>query len=95
MDNFRSVRYTDFVDDNGSGSPLVEQVEVSDAIDGKSSAARGSTRGKVRPVHPHQPLQVSDASYGLCVDALVGRPYWEGVIVDHAEGSMERKVFFP
>ncbi|VAH89837.1 unnamed protein product [Triticum turgidum subsp. durum] len=95
LDNFRSVRYNDFVDDNGSGSPLVEKVEVSDAIDGKSSAAQESTRGKVRPVHPHQPLQVSDASYGLWVDALVEGSYWEGVIADHAEGSMERKVFFP
>nr|BAK07953.1 predicted protein [Hordeum vulgare subsp. vulgare] len=95
LDNFRSVRYVDFVDDNDGGSPLIERVEVSDAIDGKSSAAQGSTRGKIRPVHPHQPLQISDASYGLWVDALVEGSYWEGVIADHAEGSMQRKVFFP
>lgn len=95
FDNLRSVRYNDFVDDDGSGSPLVEKVEVSDAIDGKSCLPGGSTRGKIRPVHPHQPLQVSDASYGLCVDALVEGSYWEGVIADHAEGSMERKVLFP
>uniref|UniRef100_A0ACD5XJG6 Uncharacterized protein n=1 Tax=Avena sativa TaxID=4498 RepID=A0ACD5XJG6_AVESA len=95
FDNFRSVRYNDFVYDDGSGSPLVEKVMVSDAIDGKSSVPGGSPRGKVRPVHPHQPLQVSDASYGLCVDALVEGSYWEGVIADHAEGSMERKVLFP
>lgn len=80
---------------NCSRSPLIEKVEVSDAIDGKSSALRGSTCGKVRPVYPRQLIQLFDASNGLCVDALVGRPYWEGVIVDHAEGSMERKVFFP
>ncbi|CAM0913417.1 unnamed protein product [Alopecurus aequalis] len=95
-DNVRSITYIDLVDDSGSGSPLVENVEVSDAIDGKSSVPRESTRGKVRPaVHPHQPLLVSDASYGLCVDALVEGSYWEGVIADRAEGAMERKVFFP
>uniref|UniRef100_A0ACD5WWV3 Uncharacterized protein n=1 Tax=Avena sativa TaxID=4498 RepID=A0ACD5WWV3_AVESA len=94
-DNFRSVRYNDFVYDDGSGLPLVEEVMVSDAIDGKSSVPGGSPRGKVRPVHPHQPLQVSDASYGLCVDALVEGSYWEGVIADHAKGSMERKLLFP
>ena len=95
LENFRSVRYIDFLDDNGSGAPLVEKVKVSDAIDGKSSVPEVSTRGKVRPVHPHQPLQVSDAAYGLCVDAQVEGSYWEGVIADHAEGSMDRKVLFP
>ncbi|CAM0872685.1 unnamed protein product [Alopecurus aequalis] len=94
-ENCRAVRYNDFVDDDGSGSPLVEKVKVSDAIDGKSSVPGGFIRGKVRPVHPHQPLQVSDATYGLCVDALVEGSYWEGVIADHAEGSMERKILFP
>ncbi|KAF8721422.1 hypothetical protein HU200_023135 [Digitaria exilis] len=44
---------------------------------------------------PHHPLHVLDAKYGLCIDALLDGSYWEGVIVDHAEGSMERKVFFP
>ncbi|XP_047090243.1 uncharacterized protein LOC124702169 isoform X2 [Lolium rigidum] len=95
LDNFRSVRYNDFVDDNDNGSPLVEKVKVSDAVDGKSSVPGGFTRGKIRPVHPHQPLQVSDATYGLCVDALVEGSYWEGVIADHAEGCVERKVLFP
>ncbi|CAL4938913.1 unnamed protein product [Urochloa decumbens] len=93
LDNARTVKYTDFVDENGL--PLVEDVQVSDAIDGKSRLSGELSRGTVRPMCPHQPLQVSDASYGLCVDALVEGSYWEGVIVDHAQGSMERKVFFP
>ncbi|CAL4930496.1 unnamed protein product [Urochloa decumbens] len=93
LDNARTVKYTDFVDENGL--PLVEDVQVSDAIDGKSRLSGELSRGTVRPMCPHQSLQVSDASYGLCVDALVEGSYWEGVIVDHAQGSMERKVFFP
>uniref|UniRef100_A0ACD5WIP3 Uncharacterized protein n=6 Tax=Avena sativa TaxID=4498 RepID=A0ACD5WIP3_AVESA len=94
-DNVRWVRYNDFVDDSDSGSPLVEELEVSDAIDGKPIVPGGSGRGIIRPVQPHQPLQVTDAIYGLCVDALVEGSYWEGVIADHAEGSVERKVLFP
>ncbi|KAJ1297607.1 hypothetical protein BS78_01G389600 [Paspalum vaginatum] len=97
LENARTVRYTDFVDKNGL--PLVEDVQVSDAIDGKSiSSSRipgGLVRGNVRPICPHQPFQVSHASYGLCVDAFLEGSYWEGVIIDHAEGSMERKIFFP
>ncbi|PAN50166.1 hypothetical protein PAHAL_9G502900 [Panicum hallii] len=93
LDNARTVRYTDFIDENGL--PLVENIQVSDAIDGKSSMTGELVRGNVRPMCPHQPLQVSDASYGLCVDAFLEGSYWEGVIVDHAQGSMERKVFFP
>ena len=45
---------------NCSRSPLIEKVEVSDAIDGKSSALRGSTCGKVRPVYPRQLIQLFD-----------------------------------
>ncbi|XP_021307461.1 uncharacterized protein LOC8081435 isoform X4 [Sorghum bicolor] len=93
QENARTVRYTDFIDENGS--PLVENVQVSDAIDGKSSMPEEVIRGNVRPMCPHQRLQVSHASYGLCVDALIEGSYWEGVIADHAEGSMERKVLFP
>ncbi|OEL27279.1 Increased DNA methylation 1, partial [Dichanthelium oligosanthes] len=93
LDKARAVRYTDFVGENGL--PLVENVQVSDVIDGKSSMAGELIRGNIRPMCPHQPLQVSDASYGLCVDAFLDRSYWEGVIVDHDEGSMERKVLFP
>uniref|UniRef100_A0ACD5YMQ1 Uncharacterized protein n=4 Tax=Avena sativa TaxID=4498 RepID=A0ACD5YMQ1_AVESA len=48
-----------------------------------------------RKLLPGELVEVSDASYGLCVDALVEGSYWEGVIADHAEGSMERKVLFP
>ncbi|KAL6649737.1 hypothetical protein ACP70R_013961 [Stipagrostis hirtigluma subsp. patula] len=95
LENARTVRYTDFIDENGSGLPLVENVQVSDAIDGKSNLPGEFTRGNVRPLHLHQPLQASDASYGLCVDALLEGSYWEGVIADQAEGSMERKVIFP
>uniref|UniRef100_A0ACD5WP71 Uncharacterized protein n=1 Tax=Avena sativa TaxID=4498 RepID=A0ACD5WP71_AVESA len=94
-DNVRWVRYNHFVDDSDSGSPLVEELEVSDATDGKPVVPGGSGRGTIRPVQPHQPLQVTDAIYGLCVDALVEGSYWEGVIADHAEGSVERKVLFP
>lgn len=93
LENARAVRYTDFIDENGS--PLVENVQVSDAIDGKSSMPEELIRGNIRPMCPHQALQVSHASYGLCVDALIESSYWEGVIADHAEGSMERKVLFP
>lgn len=93
LENVRTVRYTDFIDENGS--PLVENIQVSDAIDGKSSMPEEVIRGNVRPMCPHQRLQVSHASYGLCVDALIEGSYWEGVIADHAEGSMERKVLFP
>ncbi|WVZ56579.1 hypothetical protein U9M48_007085 [Paspalum notatum var. saurae] len=97
LENARTVRYSDFVDENGF--PLVENVQVSDAIDGKSisssSMPGGLVRGNVRPICPHQPFEVSHASYGLCVDAVLEGSYWEGVIIDHAEGSMERKVFFP
>ena len=93
LDNARTVRYTDFIDENGL--PLVENVQVSDVIDGKSSMTGELVRGNVRPMCPHQPLQVSDARYGLCVDAFLEGSYWEGVIVDHAQGSMERKIFFP
>ncbi|CAN6295465.1 unnamed protein product [Urochloa humidicola] len=94
LDNTRTVKYTDFVDEN-VGLPLVENVQVSDAIDGKSRLVGELSRGTVRPMRPHQPLQVSDGSYGLCVDALVEGSYWEGVIVDHAQGSVERNVLFP
>ncbi|KAL6901892.1 hypothetical protein ACP4OV_004768 [Aristida adscensionis] len=94
-ENARTVRYTDFIDENGTGLPLVENVQVSDAIDGKSSMPGEFTYRNVRPLHPHEPLQISDASYGLCVDALLEGSYWEGVIADHAEGSMERKIIFP
>ncbi|RCV45278.1 hypothetical protein SETIT_9G441200v2 [Setaria italica] len=65
------------------------------ATDGNSSMAGELIRGTVRPICPHQPLQVSEASYGLCVDAFLEGSYWEGVIVDHAQGSTERKVLFP
>nr|CAB3496240.1 unnamed protein product [Digitaria exilis] len=44
FDNARTVRYTDFVDDNGL--PLVENVQVSDAIDGKSRTAGELIRGR-------------------------------------------------
>ncbi|TVU47435.1 hypothetical protein EJB05_07038, partial [Eragrostis curvula] len=93
LENARTVKYFEFVDDHGL--PLVESVQVSDAIDGKSSIPGEFIRGNMRPMCLHQPLQVSDAVYGLCVDALLEGSYWEGVIVDHDEGSMQRKVFFP
>jgi hypothetical protein len=93
LENARTVKYIEFVDDHGL--PLIENVQVSDAIDGKSSMPWEFIRRNVRPMCPHQPLQASDAGYGLCVDALLEGSYWEGVIIDHDEGSMERKVFFP
>lgn len=56
-----------------AGHLLLRKFEVSDAINGKSSAPWGSTCGKVRPVYPHQLIQLFDASNGLGVDELVER----------------------
>jgi hypothetical protein len=54
LENARTVKYVNFVDDQGL--LLVENVQVSDAIDGKSSMPWEFIRGNGRPMCPHQSL---------------------------------------
>ncbi|KAJ1699011.1 hypothetical protein LUZ63_007523 [Rhynchospora breviuscula] len=58
-----------------------------------------SKRNNIRPYACRLPLQPSQATYGMCVDACIENVHWEGIIIDdindHTAQIMQINVFFP
>ncbi|OUZ99116.1 GNAT domain [Macleaya cordata] len=95
-DSVRSVKYDNLLVDDGS-KELTEVIKVSSMIDGVVKKGQDfiNYRGLIRPFPPSIEICKFGLHYGLCVDALVNDAWWEGVIFDYEDGSMERLVFFP
>ncbi|CAK9164191.1 unnamed protein product [Ilex paraguariensis] len=92
----RHVQYDHLLCDDGS-EKLTEYVKVSPMLDG-AFTANGTLpycRGFIRPLAPPLDLGKWCPHYGQCVDMFHQEAWWEGVIFDHADGSEERKIFFP
>ncbi|GMH12709.1 hypothetical protein Nepgr_014550 [Nepenthes gracilis] len=89
------VRYDHLLCDNSSEN-LTEYVEVSSGVDGRN-VGLGSLSNRHGRIRPFPPMMGSGMTlhYGLCVDAYYKDAWWEGVIFDQADGSQDRKIFFP
>ncbi|XP_015088248.1 uncharacterized protein LOC107031410 isoform X1 [Solanum pennellii] len=49
----------------------------------------------IRPFPPPLQFHTSLLSYGQCVDLFYQDAWWEGVIFDHQNGALNRRIFFP
>ncbi|RDX95820.1 Increased DNA methylation 1, partial [Mucuna pruriens] len=90
----RYVRYKNVFDDDGV-TYLVEELNVSKALDGDIAHANCYERGLIRPVPPLVDFEKGDLRFGLCVDVNYQEAWWEGVVFDHCDGMEKRSVFFP
>ncbi|PKU79632.1 uncharacterized protein LOC110107923 [Dendrobium catenatum] len=90
----RTVELTDLLNEDNC-SKVVDIVRVSAAIEGLKRNTSKLHRNWIRPVPPKDRIKATELIYGLCVDAFVDDAWWEGVVFDHNEGSLERLVFFP
>ncbi|XAR60744.1 Histone acetyltransferase [Bertholletia excelsa] len=92
----RRIQYDHLLSDDGSEN-LIESINISPFIDGilPSSKMQHNYRGLMRPLPP--PLDIGELPlhYGQCVDVYFQDAWWEGVIFDHNDGSVERTIFFP
>ncbi|KAF3331758.1 Agenet domain-containing protein [Carex littledalei] len=110
----RIVKYEYLFQSDHPQSPnLVEPVPVSPAIDGilhvsfsqllnselDEDSLQTSKRNNIRPCACRLPIQPSEATYGMCVDACKENVHWEGIILDHSNShsaqTIQRTVFFP
>ncbi|XP_010541659.1 PREDICTED: increased DNA methylation 1-like isoform X3 [Tarenaya hassleriana] len=93
----RHIRYDHLLSENG-GDNVVQTVSVSKVVEGARIAKPSSFdgyRGSIRPPSPKILFDKHDLRYGLCVDVYHVEAWWEGVILDHKDGSEEWKIFFP
>ncbi|XP_073271116.1 uncharacterized protein [Primulina huaijiensis] len=93
----RTVRFDHFLCDDGSDN-LEEYVEVSPVVAGVVSGEIVKSdyyRGVIRPLPPPCVPGPWFLHYGQCVDFFYEDAWWEGVIFDHADGNMQRRIFFP
>ncbi|WOL05150.1 hypothetical protein Cni_G13876 [Canna indica] len=90
----RLIEYRDLLSEDEC-SKLKELVPVSAIIEGKTRRLQKNFRGRIRPLPPFCDIDISKIRYGLCVDALVDDAWWEGVVIDHEEGSRHRLILFP
>ncbi|XP_075075650.1 uncharacterized protein LOC107797638 isoform X1 [Nicotiana tabacum] len=95
-DLVRQVKYDHLLSDDGSGN-LVEFVTVSPMVDGVNPANQKPVhyRGLIRPLPPPCEFSRWHLHYGQCVDLFYQDAWWEGVIFDHEDCAVERKIFFP
>lgn len=110
----RIVKYEYLFQSDHPQSPnIVEPVPVSPAIDGilhmsfsqllnsepHEDSPQTSMRNNIRPCACRLPIQPSEATYGMCVDACEENVHWEGIILDHSNDhsaqTTQRNVFFP
>ncbi|XVF17015.1 hypothetical protein REPUB_Repub10bG0080400 [Reevesia pubescens] len=94
---FRSIEYEELLCETGD-SKLIESIPVTEAIEGLHSRRHIplTYRGHIRPLPPpSQPLSNQKLGFGVCVDALFGDAWWEGVILDNDDNASERSVYFP
>ncbi|XP_022947678.1 uncharacterized protein LOC111451473 isoform X1 [Cucurbita moschata] len=91
----RHVKYHHLLLNDGSGF-LVDVVSISASLDGVSSLiGKSNVRGYIRPIPPTVDFGKWPLPYGLCVDVYYQDAWWEGVVFDHEDGSVERRIFFP
>ncbi|KAE8688752.1 putative 20G-Fe(II) oxidoreductase [Hibiscus syriacus] len=90
------VKYDHLLLDDGSDK-LVDIVSVSAEINVFSCSCdtHYNYRGNIRQLPPELELCKWNLCYGLCVDVWYNDAWWEGVILDHVDGSEKRRVFFP
>ncbi|KAH0633275.1 hypothetical protein KY284_036061 [Solanum tuberosum] len=80
FDNFvPQVQYHHLLSDDDASINLIESVKLS----------------PIRPFPPPLQFHTSLLSYGQCVDLFYQDAWWEGVIFDHQNGALNRRVFFP
>ncbi|XP_047308376.1 uncharacterized protein LOC124911886 [Impatiens glandulifera] len=93
----RIIEYYYILCDDDSGNKLIERVEITPAIKGSFSAAPSSNnyKGLIRPSPPTSDFDMWKLEYGHCVDVYYMDAFWEGVIFDHNDGSLERLIIFP
>lgn len=92
----RWVQYDHLLSDEDNSTKLVERVEVPSIVDGiANNKSTSNYRGWIRPLSPPCDFSVWFLHYGQCVDVYYSDAWWEGVIIDHQDGSKERNVFFP
>ncbi|KAG0458588.1 hypothetical protein HPP92_023745 [Vanilla planifolia] len=90
----RTVELADLLSEDNC-SKLVDSIPVSAAIEGLNTFTSKFHRNRIRPLPPKYKIKVNEIRYGLCVDAFVDDAWWEGVVFDHEEGSLQRLIFFP
>ncbi|XP_073144074.1 uncharacterized protein [Henckelia pumila] len=96
-DSARTVRFEHILCDDGSDN-LVEHVEVSLVVSGVVTGKivkSDDYRGVIRPLPPSCVPEPWFLHYGQCVDFFYEDAWWEGVIFDHVDGNMQRRIFFP
>ncbi|KAL1829027.1 hypothetical protein ACET3Z_007439 [Daucus carota] len=93
----RWVQYDHLLLDEYSSTKLVERIEVPSIVDGIeiNNKSMSNYRGWIRPLSPPCYFSIWFLHYGQCVDVYYSDAWWEGVILDHQDGSAERNVFFP
>ncbi|XP_047331059.1 uncharacterized protein LOC124934573 [Impatiens glandulifera] len=93
----RIIEYYYILCDDDSGNKLIERVEITPAIEGNFSAPSSSNnyKGLIRPSPPTSDFDMWKLEYGHCVDVYYMDAFWEGVIFDHNDGSLERLIIFP
>ncbi|CAH1432520.1 unnamed protein product [Lactuca virosa] len=95
----RVVKYDHITHDDDSDN-LVDSIPASFPVNHKLPPDRNTSkfhknRGRIRPVPPRFKCNLNCLHYGQCVDVFHEDAWWEGVVLDHDDGSDERLVFFP
>ncbi|KAK8695707.1 hypothetical protein V6N13_000858 [Hibiscus sabdariffa] len=90
------VKYDHLLLDDGSDR-LVDIVSVSPVINVFACPCEThyNFRATIRQLPPKLEFSRQSLCYGLCVDVWYNDAWWEGVILDHEDGSEKRRVFFP
>ncbi|XP_047331058.1 uncharacterized protein LOC124934572 [Impatiens glandulifera] len=93
----RIIEYYHILCDDNSGNKLIQRVEITPAIQGNCSVLPSSNnyKGLIRPSPPTSDFDMSKLEYGHCVDVYYMDAFWEGVILDHNDGSLNRLIIFP
>ncbi|XP_075515590.1 uncharacterized protein LOC142550236 isoform X1 [Primulina tabacum] len=93
----RTVRFEHILCDDGSDN-LIEHVEVSPVVSGVVTGEIVKSdyyRGVIRPLPPSCVPGPRFLHYGQCVDFFYQDAWWEGVIFDHVDVNMQRRIYFP
>ncbi|XP_073290636.1 uncharacterized protein [Primulina huaijiensis] len=93
----RTVRFEHILCDDGSDN-LIEHVEVSPVVSGVVTGEIVKSdyyRGVIRPLPPPCVPGPRFLHYGQCVDFFYQDAWWEGVIFDHVDVNMQRRIYFP